>query len=79
MNKIRKTTWNDYHNGDVEKRDLEAGILIKEACGRSRIRTRCPFCKSDVEIYLWHSEKRCTTCGAMCAGAFAFKVKENIK
>ena len=76
---MRKTTWNDYHNENVEKRDLESGILIKEACGRSRIRTRCPFCNTEIEIYLWHSEKRCEICGAICAGTFAFKVLANSK
>lgn len=76
---MRKTTWKDYHNGNVEKRDISCGILIKEACGRSRVKARCPFCNTEIELYLWHCEKRCETCGAICAGAFAFKALDNSK
>jgi hypothetical protein len=77
MKKNRKTTWADYHNENIEKKSMEAGILIKEACGRSRIKTKCPFCNSEIEIYLWHAEKRCTVCGAMCLGHFAFRVRDD--
>lgn len=74
--KVQKTTWNDYHNGNVVKRDIEAGRLIRAACGRSRVEVACPFCGSTVVMYRWHAEKRCTSCGAMLAGCMAFKVKE---
>lgn len=74
--KVRKTTWNDYHAGNVECRGIVAGTLIKEAHGRWRIRAECPFCGEELEICLWHCEKRCGACGAICAGSFSFKVKE---
>lgn len=73
---MRKTTWNDYHNGNVVKRDVEVRRPIRASCGRSRVEAVCPFCGSTVVMYLWHAEKRCTSCGAMLAGAMAFKVKD---
>lgn len=73
---MKKTTWKDFHNGNIEKRELPAGYIQSEACGKSRVVTRCPFCDSRIEIYLWHSEKRCTECGAICTNLVCFKVKE---
>ena len=73
---MKKTTWNDYHNGNVEKRETPAGRYIAEACGRSRVETHCPFCGEEVVVFIWHPEKRCTKCGAMIAGTMSFKVRE---
>jgi len=73
---MRKTTWNDYYSGNVEKKETPAGVYISEACGRSRTRTHCPFCKTEIELFVWHQEKRCCKCGAMIAGSISFKVKE---
>lgn len=76
---MRKTTWEDYHNGNVEERVIAGGILIKEACGHPRVKTCCPFCNTEIELYPWYREKRCETCGAICGGVFAFKALDNSK
>lgn len=73
--KLRKTTWNDFHSDRVEKRETPQGAYISEACGRSRVKTHCPFCGTDIVLYVWHPEKRCENCGAMIAGTVSFRLK----
>lgn len=73
---MRKTTWKDYENGNVEKKEHEDGYVISEAEGKTRFKTRCPFCNSPIEIYLWSGQKRCEECGAICSQFVCFKVKE---
>ena len=74
--KIRKTTWNDYHSENTEKKEIEFGRYISEF-GRSRVEAKCPFCSIYEEIYVWVGYKRCK-CGAMLCTRpnVAFKVKE---
>lgn len=71
-----KTTWEDYHNGNIEKRETPSGVYIAESCGRSRIKTHCPFCENEITLYVWNPRKRCEVCGAMIAGTISFKIKE---
>ena len=56
---MRKTTWNDYYERNVEKRDFSLIADISEECGKSRWIIECPFCGDKVTLYKWHPEKRC--------------------
>ena len=73
---MRKTTWNDYYERNVEKRDFSLIADISEECGKSRWIIECPFCGDKVTLYKWHPEKRCENCGAICTNVTCFKVKD---
>lgn len=75
MEKIRKTTWNDYHSENTEKKEIEIGSYISEF-GRSRYEVQCPFCSACVKVYAWVGQKRCE-CGAILSTRpnVAFKIK----
>lgn len=74
--KTRRTTWNDYHSENVEKKEFECGRYISEP-HRSRFKVSCPFCHDRTEIYAWSGYKRCI-CGAMLCirPNVAFRIKE---
>lgn len=80
---MKNVTWKDIGEHErgkshlVEK-ELKPGCYQPRANGRSSYLLICPFCKADVECFIWSYQscgKRCD-CGAMLGWRSAWHFKE---